>query len=240
MLIAGLFPIGLLGELVSIGTLLAFAIVCAGVFVLRFTDPEIHRPFRTPAFWLVCPLGVFFCVWLMYGLPPRHLGAADRLDGHRPGHLLRLRIPPFETARPDGQNHAGLKFGLSPPPAAPPREERNLCVKSVCMFRRGPESARGLAHSMTLREIQSSPKLAERLDFRLRNASARRGGDFSTAFGRMGNIHHSGLSARPTAPLKPAHSKRFARFASRRHTPRVPDGGGPSPLFPDAYQNPPL
>jgi APA family basic amino acid/polyamine antiporter len=70
MLIAGLFPIGLLGELVSIGTLLAFAIVCAGVFVLRFTDPQIHRPFRTPAFWLVCPLGVFFCFWLMYGLPP--------------------------------------------------------------------------------------------------------------------------------------------------------------------------
>jgi basic amino acid/polyamine antiporter, APA family len=69
MLIAGLFPIGLLGELVSIGTLLAFAIVCAGIFVLRFTDPQIHRPFRTPVFWLVCPLGVFFCGWLMYGLP---------------------------------------------------------------------------------------------------------------------------------------------------------------------------
>ena len=70
MLVAGLFPIGLLGELVSIGTLLAFAIVCAGVFVLRFTDPQTHRPFRTPLFWLVCPLGVFFCTWLMYGLPP--------------------------------------------------------------------------------------------------------------------------------------------------------------------------
>jgi basic amino acid/polyamine antiporter, APA family len=69
MLIAGLFPIGLLGELVSIGTLLAFAIVCAGVFVLRFTDPQIARPFRTPVFWLVSPLGVFFCGWLMYGLP---------------------------------------------------------------------------------------------------------------------------------------------------------------------------
>jgi APA family basic amino acid/polyamine antiporter len=69
MLIAGLFPIGLLGELVSIGTLLAFAIVCAGVFVLRFTDPEIHRPFRVPAFWLVAPLGVGFCIFLMAGLP---------------------------------------------------------------------------------------------------------------------------------------------------------------------------
>jgi APA family basic amino acid/polyamine antiporter len=69
MVMAGLFPIGLLGELVSIGTLLAFAIVCAGVFVLRFTDPEIQRPFRVPAFWLICPLGVFFCGYLMYGLP---------------------------------------------------------------------------------------------------------------------------------------------------------------------------
>jgi APA family basic amino acid/polyamine antiporter len=69
MLIAGLFPIGLLGELVSIGTLLAFAIVCAGVFVLRFTDPEIPRPFRTPAFWLVAPLGVLTCGYLMYKLP---------------------------------------------------------------------------------------------------------------------------------------------------------------------------
>ena len=69
MVVAGLFPIGLLGELVSIGTLLAFVIVCAGVFVLRFTDPQIQRPFRTPAFWLVCPLGALFCFALMYGLP---------------------------------------------------------------------------------------------------------------------------------------------------------------------------
>jgi len=70
MLIAGLFPIGLLGELVSIGTLLAFAIVCVGVFILRFTDPQIKRPFRTPAIWFFAPAGFASCVFLMVvGLP---------------------------------------------------------------------------------------------------------------------------------------------------------------------------
>jgi APA family basic amino acid/polyamine antiporter len=69
MVMAGLFPIDLLGQLVSIGTLFAFAMVCAGVFVLRFTDPGIRRPFRTPVFWLTAPLGVISCAWIMLGLP---------------------------------------------------------------------------------------------------------------------------------------------------------------------------
>ncbi len=69
MLMAGLFPIGLLGELVSIGTLLAFVIVCAGIWVLRYTDPDIPRPFRTPMVPLVPLLGIAACGYMMYRLP---------------------------------------------------------------------------------------------------------------------------------------------------------------------------
>jgi APA family basic amino acid/polyamine antiporter len=70
MLMAGLFPIGLLGELVSIGTLLAFVIVSAGVWVLRYTDPGIERPFRTPLVPLVPLGGILACGYMMYRLPP--------------------------------------------------------------------------------------------------------------------------------------------------------------------------
>ncbi|HEX6057467.1 MAG TPA: amino acid permease [Gemmatimonadaceae bacterium] len=68
--IAGLFPIRLLGELVSIGTLFAFTIVCAGILVLRRTRPELPRPFRTPLVPLVPLLGVGSCLYLMASLPP--------------------------------------------------------------------------------------------------------------------------------------------------------------------------
>jgi len=69
MVVAGLFPIGLLGELVSIGTLLAFVIVCAGIIVLRYRSPELVRPFRTPWVPVVPALGILFCGFLMYSLP---------------------------------------------------------------------------------------------------------------------------------------------------------------------------
>jgi APA family basic amino acid/polyamine antiporter len=67
-LIAGVFPLDVLADLISIGILLAFAVVCIGVLVMRHTRPDVHRPFRVPAAWLLCPLGAFVCVGMTYFL----------------------------------------------------------------------------------------------------------------------------------------------------------------------------
>jgi APA family basic amino acid/polyamine antiporter len=67
--VAALFPIGVLGELVSIGTLSAFVIVCAGVLVLRRRGPDLPRPFRTPFVPAVPILGIVSCLALMASLP---------------------------------------------------------------------------------------------------------------------------------------------------------------------------
>jgi len=68
-IVAGFFPIGLLGELVSIGTLFAFAIVCAGVWVLRIREPDRPRPFKTPLVPIVPILGIVSALGLMATLP---------------------------------------------------------------------------------------------------------------------------------------------------------------------------
>ncbi len=67
--IAGIFPIGLLGELVSIGTLLAFVLVCGGILVLRYKQPDIERPFKTPFFPYVPILGIITSIGVMLSLP---------------------------------------------------------------------------------------------------------------------------------------------------------------------------
>lgn len=67
--VAGLFPITQVAELINIGTLAAFIIICASILVLRVRRPELPRGFRTPAVWIVAPLGILFSLALIWGLP---------------------------------------------------------------------------------------------------------------------------------------------------------------------------
>jgi basic amino acid/polyamine antiporter, APA family len=68
-LFTGLFPIQILGQLVNIGTLLAFVLVCGGVWVLRHTRPDLPRPFKAPFVPFVPILGMLSCLALMLTLP---------------------------------------------------------------------------------------------------------------------------------------------------------------------------
>ncbi|HMA43673.1 MAG TPA: amino acid permease [Gemmatimonadales bacterium] len=68
-LATGLLPLQLLGQLVNIGTMLAFALVCAGVWILRHKRPDLERPFRTPLVPFVPIMGILTCFGLMLTLP---------------------------------------------------------------------------------------------------------------------------------------------------------------------------
>ena len=56
-------------DLTNIGTLFAFALVCAGVLMLRYVEPGRPRPFRVPYVGVIAPLGVAACLFIMVGLP---------------------------------------------------------------------------------------------------------------------------------------------------------------------------
>ncbi len=69
MIAAATIPISIAGELTSIGTLFAFAVVSAGVLYLRITQPEVERPFKAPLIWFTGPMGVITSLILMLTLP---------------------------------------------------------------------------------------------------------------------------------------------------------------------------
>jgi APA family basic amino acid/polyamine antiporter len=71
MIVSALLTVREAGSLVSIGTLLAFVIVSAGILVLRVREPELPRTFKTPFVWAVAPLGAISALYLMISLPWR-------------------------------------------------------------------------------------------------------------------------------------------------------------------------
>ncbi len=95
---AAVVPIGVLGELVSIGTLLAFVIVCAGIWILRVRRPELPRPFKTPLVPFVPIMGMtgFAADDGLSALAD--VAANDRLARHRDGDLLHLWPSPQQGA----------------------------------------------------------------------------------------------------------------------------------------------
>jgi APA family basic amino acid/polyamine antiporter len=64
-IVAALTPIDKVSEMCSMGTLLAFAMVCVAVMILRYKKPELERPYKTPAVYLIGSLGVAFNIFLM-------------------------------------------------------------------------------------------------------------------------------------------------------------------------------
>jgi APA family basic amino acid/polyamine antiporter len=67
-IVAGFFPIGKVAQLVNIGTLMAFTLVCVGVIYIRKLHPDLHRPFILPWHPLIPSLGIVFCIYLMIHL----------------------------------------------------------------------------------------------------------------------------------------------------------------------------
>jgi len=71
-IMGGLLPLRILADLVNIGTLLAFVIVCAAVLIMRRTHPDAERPFRVPFAPVTPILGILICLLLMFSLPPEN------------------------------------------------------------------------------------------------------------------------------------------------------------------------
>ena len=106
----GLLPLQLLGQLVNIGTLLAFVLVCAGVLILRKKRPDLDRPFRTPWVPFVPIMGVVCCLGLMATLP-----------GDTWIRLIVWLLIGFIIYFGYSRKHSRLQRELAGGPGAPPR-----------------------------------------------------------------------------------------------------------------------
>ena len=163
-LATGVLPLQLLGQLVNIGTLLAFVLVCAGVWILRSTRPDLDRPFKTPLMPFVPIMGILCCFGLMMTLPGRHLAAPDRLADHRLRDLLRLRQAEQRAAEADRRRHApaltddGGSAGTRPlrPGRAGPAGTRRTRAAGSPVRSRSPMTATERAPASSTRRARSS------------------------------------------------------------------------------------
>lgn len=118
---AAFLPVGKLADISNSGTLFAFFMVAIAVLILRKTQPDLHRPFRTPFIWIVAPLAILGCLGLFFNLPfdakmvlPIWGGAGlvvYYLYGYRKSHVARGNIEVHE-----------LDTDV-PPSAAPPMKD---------------------------------------------------------------------------------------------------------------------
>ena len=169
---AGVFPLDVLGELISIGILLAFTAVCAGVVVLRRTQPDMARPFRVPFATFTGVAGVAICL-AMTALPAaRHVDPAGGVDVHRFPRLLPVRL----------QALADPAAGLTCAPAASSGGCSSLLgallfadVREVCVRSGSGRSVRRLSQSLE-RQTRALGKAPDRplAIQRLSNFPARR------------------------------------------------------------------
>ena len=102
-------------DLTNVGTLFAFALVCAGVLVLRVIEPDRHRPFKVPFVWVIAPLGVAACLFIMVGLPYHAWERFGLWLAHRHRALRGLRLQAQQASSDDHRPFVGA--GLSSRPS---------------------------------------------------------------------------------------------------------------------------
>ena len=114
-LVAGIANIGEIVELTNIGTLFAFVLVAVGILILRKTNPDQPRPFRTPWVPVVPVLAIVSCLYLMLQLPLGDLGAVRGVAGGRDALLLRLRRASQQAEGRVGSRRAHASEAASSP-----------------------------------------------------------------------------------------------------------------------------